>query len=202
MVSDDRRPRLNRDSHQHGRRRGRSFVFILLYAFFLGSCVKAETITIRMVDGNTGKPIQKKTVSVRFWWDDPSRPVGKRRVPLGFGGPPTGFNVYLDENGIGHADRPPNATLIQVTNGLKNGDKSQYGKPNRYSFCARKDERLLTPTEFWTNGQLLVPLEEVSSRGYVTPNGCTQSLSVHASPGEYVVLAVEDHCSGLLGCLE
>jgi hypothetical protein len=175
-------------------------LLVIVFALALGLLARAETITIRMVDGNTGKPIKKKTVSVRFWWDDPSRPTGKRRVPLGFGGPPTGFNVYLDENGIGHADVPPNATLIEVTKGIKNGDKTQYGKPNRYSFCARKDERLLTPSEFWTYGKLLVPLEEVSSRGYVMPDECTQSLNVKASPGEYVVLAVEDHCGGFLGC--
>jgi len=173
---------------------------VLLCVMALGSVVQAETITIRMVDGNTGKPIKKKTVSVRFWWDDPSRPEGKRRVPLGFGGLPAGFNVYLNENGVGHADVPASATLIQVTKGIKNGDKTQYGKPTAYSFCARKDEKLQTPSEFWTYGKLLVPLEVVSSRGYVMPDECTPSLKVQPSPGEFVVLAVEDHCGSLLGC--
>jgi hypothetical protein len=173
-------------------------VLILACSMTVVGFAQAQTITIRMLDGNTGKPIKKKTVSVRFWWDDPSRPVGKRRVPLGFGGPPLGFNVVLDDNGVGHADVPPNATLMQVTYGIKNGDASQYGKPNAYSFCGTKDDRLETPDEFWTKGKLLVPLDEILSRGYVTPDICTASLKAPVSPGEYVVMAVEDHCT--LGC--
>lgn len=153
-------------------------------------------LRIRMLDGRSGKPFPDKNVFVTFWWDDPSQPAGKRRVRVGFPNDDGGTDVALDDHGIGTLAIPPQATRVQVQF-VEN--VIQYGKRGQYLLCNVKDNRYRSPEEILTGDGQLVPLDVIASHGFVPQTDCTPRLAVHPGPGEFVVLALPDHCWPLCG---
>ena len=158
--------------------------------------VRAQTLTLRMVDGRTGKPMANKDVTVSFWWDDPKRPEGKQRVHLDLRDVPYYHNVALDKQGVGHIDIPPQATLVEVTEGMHAGRVDD--KRIRYSLCNRAGDHFVWVSQFKVK-LLLVPLDEIANHGFVAETECTPKAPVGAAPGEYVVLAVPYKCFPLCG---
>lgn len=157
--------------------------------------VRAQELTVRMVDGNSGKPMANKDVTVSFWWDDPARPEGKQRVHLELGGVPYYHNVALDKQGVGHIDIPRQATLVEVTEGWHAGRVGD--KRIRYSLCNRANDQYVWVSPFKVK-YLLVPVDELEQHGFVA-GLCSPKALVGAAPGEYVVLAVPDKCFPLCG---
>jgi hypothetical protein len=150
----------------------------------------AQTLTIRMVDGSSGKPFGDKNVYISFWRADPSRRLGVVIVPLNNGNP--GIDIPLDKNGIGHVDIPPQAETVKVER-VENVVK--YGKRGQYNIC-RVIGNQYTPNPGL--GQL-VPLTEVAAHGYVPETQCTPQLPPHPAPGEFIFMAVTEHCAPLCG---
>jgi hypothetical protein len=79
----------------------------------------AQTITLRLINGKTGKPFTKKNLNVTFWWEDPSSPNKDKWTQMD--GSFLGTDVYIDKTGVAHIPVPPQATRIQVREGPKIG---------------------------------------------------------------------------------
>jgi hypothetical protein len=173
-------------------------ILLLLFPCILSfaSLASAQMLTIRMINGNSGKPFANKNVFVTFWWDDPSQPPGRRRVRVGFPHDTGGTDIPLDDHGIGHIAIPPQATRVQVQS-VEN--VVIYGKRGQYFLCNVTGNQFMEPDEFWTAGRQLVPLDLISSHGFVPQSGCTPKHAVRPAPGEFVVLAVPEHCWPLCG---
>jgi hypothetical protein len=138
---------------------------ICILAF--GTYVSAQTITLRLVDGNTGKPFSKQNLHVTFWWEDPSSPNKDKWRPLNW--PEDGMEVYVDKTGVAHIPVPAKATKIDVREGLKIG-KDPYRVP--YLDC--------------TATFPLISIADVLERGFVPENRCNKNLNVKSSPGEFI----------------
>jgi hypothetical protein len=174
----------------------RRHLIALLLAIALAPIAPAQTLTIRMVNGITGRPFPNKNVFVTFWWDDPAQPLGRRRVRVGFPNDNGGTDIPLDQHGIGHIAIPPQASRVQVQS-VENVVK--YGKRGQYSLCNTIGNQFKSRDEMWTAGLQIVPLDIVASRGFVPETNCTPKLPVHPAPHEFVVLAVPEHCWPLCG---
>jgi hypothetical protein len=128
--------------------------------------IAAQTLTIRLVNAKTGKPMKNKNVKVEFWWDDPSSPNNDKRTPINF----LGTDVYIDKNsGVGHIEIPQQATFVEVSEGSKIG-KEPYRVA--YETCNAVGKQ--------------IPLADVLRLGYVPENTCSKSIKVKATAGEYV----------------
>jgi hypothetical protein len=174
----------------------RRHLIALLLAIALAPFAHAQTLTIRMVNGITGKPFPNKNVFVTFWWDDPAQPPGRRRVRVGFPNDTGGTDIPLDQHGIGHIAIPPKATRVQVDS-VENVVK--YGKRGQYSLCNVIGNQFMSPEEMWTAGRQIVPLDIVGFHGFVPETNCMPKLPVHPASGEFLVLAVPEHCWPLCG---
>ena len=93
-------------------------LLLLLCVLSLDSLAPAQTMTIRLVNGKTGKPLAKKDVTVSFWRDDPSLRKGVAGVQVKG---EEWVNISLDKHGIGLIDLPPLATKVQVVAGFREG---------------------------------------------------------------------------------
>jgi hypothetical protein len=156
----------------------------------------AETITIRLVNGQTGKPMADKDVAVTFWWNDPSQPAGRQLVKVAMPDGAKETNISLDKDGRARVEIPAQATMVQVERGGQGGRVGD--KKIRYSLCARKGDQFVLADRFGVK-RLLVPLPELAQHGFVAETLCTPKQAVPAEPGEYVVLAVPDSCFPLCG---
>jgi hypothetical protein len=144
-------------------------MWILCAAIFVASA-PAQTLTIRLINGKTGKPLGNKNVNVSFWWEDPTRPYKDKWVGLN---PFLGADVYIDKAGTGHIQIPPNATRISVRPGSRVGNE-----PFRIPYIACSN-----PSAFD------VPVEAVLRSGFVPANECKANLNVKTTSGEIVYLA-------------
>jgi hypothetical protein len=171
-------------------------IALLLAIASSAACAPAQTLTIRMVDGNTGKPFPNKNVFVTFWLDDPTQPPGQRRVRVGFPHDTGGTDIPLDNHGIGYIAIPPTATWAQVQS-VEN--VVTYGKRGQYYLCNLVGHQFMSPDEMWTAGLQIVPLDVIAARGFVPQTNCSPKLPVHPAPHEFVVLAVPEHCWPLCG---
>ncbi len=174
----------------------RHLIAVLLAVASLAQCAPAQTLTIRMVDGRTGKPFPNKNVFVTFWLDDPTQPPGRKRVRVGFPHDSGGTDIPLDEHGIGHIAIPPTAAMVQVQS-VEN--VVIYGKRGQYYLCDVTGNQFKSPDEMWTAGLQIVPLDVIASRGFVPQTNCTPKLAVHPAPNEFVIMALPEHCWPLCG---
>jgi len=135
----------------------------------LATSSSAQTIAIRLVNGDTGKPFTNQNVNVTFWWEDPASPNKDKRTEIGS---QSGIDVYIDKTGIGHIEIPSKATLLAVREGSKIGKE-----PDRIAYAD-------------CNGQMpsLIPIADVLEHGFIPGNSCNKNLKVKVSPGEVVYL--------------
>jgi hypothetical protein len=85
----------------------RLFVMLLIVGS-IAMPLSAQSITVRLLDGKTGKPIADKNITVR--WDS-DRTIG-------------GTVVRIGKDGTGHVDVPRNATGFLLMEGPKGGSES------------------------------------------------------------------------------
>lgn len=175
----------------------KAFLVCIAFVLLFGTqSASAQSITIRMLDGNSGKPFANKNVFVTFWWDDPSQPPGERRVRVGFPHDSGGTDIPLDSHGVATVTIPPQATMVEVQS-VEN--VVIYGKRGQYLLCNATGNQFLSTTERFAGGHRTVPLNLVSTRGFVPETDCKPRKPVTAAPGEYVLLALPEHCWPLCG---
>lgn len=156
----------------------------------------ARTITVRLINGKTGKPLANKDVNVGFYWDDPTRPADRRRVPLDYPHSSPRINLSLDKNGTGQVTVPPRATFVHVVAGFQQGRVD--AKVIRYTLCNRTSDQFVYQDRFGVK-TLLVPIDAVLAHGFVPETACTPKEKPQAAPGEYVLLAVPYSCGLMCG---
>ena len=165
-------------------------LLLLLCVLSLDSLAPAQTMTIRLVNGKTGKPLAKKDVTVSFWRDDPSLRKGVAGVQVKG---EEWVNISLDKHGIGLIDLPPLATKVQVVAGFREGRVDNIRI--RYRLC-----KLIGIQSTLKSANLqYVSLDEITTHGFIPETDCTPKLPVHAAPGEYVVMAVPYTCWPMCG---
>jgi hypothetical protein len=129
----------------------------------------AQTITVRLINGKTGKAMKNKNVKVTFWWEDPASRDKDKRKPLGNWG---GTDVYIGKQGTGHIDIPQKATLVEIGAGSKIG-KEPFRVP--YFDCTEST----LPR---------IPVADVLARGFIPVNSCNKNLKIRVAPGEIIYL--------------
>jgi len=164
-----------------------------------GSSAHAQTITIRMVNGDTGKPLGNKNVGVMFRRDDPGLPPGRQHEPVTVAGDRLMIDVFLDKKGIGKVDVPPAAKMMEVIPAPHDGDAREYTKRSWFSACRVKPGQLLPKDPRFPALESLVPVNQVLANGFLPTTDCMPKLQVQVHPGEYVILAKPESCFPLCG---
>jgi hypothetical protein len=142
-----------------------------------------QTLTIRLVEGKSGKPIREKTVSVAFYVEDLSMTNGRRRVAL-----PDGTfwtNLALDKDGLATIEAPAGATIVEVGKGLDNDGLKTTEKAIQLDLCQGSPSFTKADAGFQYGR-----ISEILSTGVVAsdPN-CQPRLKAPVVPGQFVVMA-------------
>jgi hypothetical protein len=146
----------------------------IAFAFWILAChgiAHPQTLTIRLINGKSGKPMRNKNLKVTFWWENPAIQHKDKWSPLGDQG---GTEVNVGKTGEAQIQIPPNATKIEVEEGLKAGKE-----PYRVPYFDCNDD-----------GFQMLSLDEVLRQGFVHRNSCSQKLKVVAVPGQIVLFAM------------
>jgi hypothetical protein len=165
----------------------------LSFAALGAPAAAAQTMTIRLVEAKSGKPIHNKTVSVAFYVEDSSMTNARRRVAL-----PDGkfwTNLALDKDGRGGIQVPQGATIIEVGKGLDEDGSKTTEKAIQLDLC-QGSPGFTKPDSGFQYGRV----EEVLRTGSVANDpDCQPRLKVPAVPGEFVVMAWPPSRLGLPG---
>jgi hypothetical protein len=146
-------------------------------------CAHAQTVTIRLVEAKSGKPIRNKTVSIAFYVEDASMSNGRRRVAFPDGSFWT--NLDIDKEGLGAIAVPKGATIVEVGKGLNNDGLKSTEKATDLFLCQDHPD-FTRPDAGYEYGRV----EEVLRTGYMLKNpDCQPRLKVPAAPGQFVVVA-------------
>src|ERR1039458_3922061 len=145
-------------------------IILLLCAMSLASLAPAQTMTIRMVNGKSGKPLTKKDVNVSYWRDAPSLRKGVAEVPLNG---EEWANLTLDKYGIGHINIPPQATKVQVVAGFREGRVDNIRI--RYRLC----KLVGIQSTLKSANRQYVSLDEITTHGFIPETDCMPKLPVH-----------------------
>ena len=142
-----------------------------------------STMTLRLVEARSGKPIRGKTVSVAFYLEDSSMTNGRRRVAF-----PDGTfwtNLALDKDGLGTIQIPAGATIVEVGKGLNNDGLKATEKAIQVDLC-QGSPGFTKPDSGFQYGRV----EDVLRTGVLADDpDCLPRLKVPAAPGEFVVMA-------------
>lgn len=143
----------------------------------------SPTMTIRLVDARSGKPIRDKIVNVAFYADDPTMTNGRRRVAYPDGQLWT--NLTLDKDGLGAIQVPPGATIVEVGKGLDN-DGTKDTEKGIDLFMCRCEPEFTKPDAGFQYGRVA----DVLAFGLVAKDpDCQPRLKVPVTPGQFVVMA-------------
>jgi hypothetical protein len=161
-----------------------AFVVALLCVTAIGAQPAAsETLTIRLVEGKSGKPIREKTVAVAFYVDDSSLTNGRRRVAL-----PDGTfwtNLALDKDGLGTIQVPAGATIVEVGKGQDNDGLKATEKAIQLDLCQGSPSFTKADAGFQYGR-----VNEILSSGLVASDpDCQPRLKAPVVPGQFVVMA-------------
>ncbi|MGA7340084.1 MAG: hypothetical protein WBE72_10485 [Terracidiphilus sp.] len=161
----------------------RALAAALVFAGLVAPFAAAQTMTIRLVDAKTGKPIRDKMVSIAFYVEDPSMINSRRRVAY-----PDGqfwTNLAVDKEGFGAIQVPKGATIVEVGKGLDNDGTRTTEKAIHLFMCQGKPE-FTKPDSGFQYGRVA----EVLATGFVARDpDCQPRLKVPAAPGQFVVMA-------------
>jgi hypothetical protein len=142
-----------------------------------------QSLTIRLVEAKTGKPIRNKTVSVAFYTEDSSMTNGRRRVALPDGSFWT--NLEVDKDGLGSIQVPAGATLVEVGKGLDNDGSKVTENAIHLDMC-QGSPGFTKPDSGFQYGRV----EDVLRTGFVAYDPeCQPRLKTPAGPGQFVVMA-------------
>ncbi len=138
-------------------------ISILCFLAF-AACSPAQTITLRLANGKTGKPFTKKNLNVTFWWQDSIQPEEDKWTQVD--GSFLGTDAIYHKTGVAHIPLPPQATRIEVREGSKIGKE-----PSMIPY-------------FDCNGHMpqMIPVTDVLERGFIASNECSKNLRVKVSP--------------------
>ncbi len=143
----------------------------------------AQTMTIRLVEAKTGKPIRNKMVSIAFYVEDASMPDGRRRVALSDG--PFWTNLAIDKDGLGSIQVPQGATIVEIGKGLDN-DGSKITENAIHLDMCQGSPGFTQPD----SGFQYARVQDVLRTGSVAHDpDCQPRLKTPATPGEFVVMA-------------
>jgi hypothetical protein len=143
----------------------------------------ARTLTVRLVEAKSGKPIRNKMVSIAFYVEDPSMPGGRRRVALLDGQFWT--NLAIDKDGLGSIQVPRGATIVEVGKGLDTDGSKNTENAIHLDMCP--DHPDFTQAD---SGYQYARVEDVLRTGYVAKDpDCQPRLKTPAAPGQFVVMA-------------
>jgi hypothetical protein len=141
------------------------------------------TMTIRLVDAKTGKPMHDKIVSVAFYVEDGSMTNGRRRVAY-----PNGqfwTNLPVDKDGLGSIQVPQGATIVEVGKGLDNDGTKITEKGIQLFMCQGAPEFTRADSGFQYGR-----VGDVLATGLIAKDpDCQPRLKIPVAPGQFVVMA-------------
>jgi hypothetical protein len=152
-------------------------------AALLAPAAAAQTMTLRLVEARSGKPIRNKTVSIAFYVEDSSKSNGRRRVAFTDGSFWT--NLAVDKDGFGAIAVPAGATIVEVGKGLDN-DGSKITENAIHLDMCQGSPGFTKPDSGFQYGRV----EEILRVGVVAYDPeCQPKLKTPAGPGQFVVMA-------------
>jgi hypothetical protein len=137
-------------------RRTLAAIAVLISGMACNPLSSAQTLTIRLLNAKSGKPMQNKNVTLTWCPDCSAR-----------------SEVFIGKDGTGHVVVPPGTNTLSMTVGPKIGNE-----PYRIAFI-RCNEPAGAPIP------ARIPVAEVLEKGMVPQNTCGHK-SVAPKPGEIV----------------
>ncbi|MGA8732106.1 MAG: hypothetical protein WB608_25330 [Terracidiphilus sp.] len=142
----------------------RAFLLLMLMAVLCGSlhAQAAKTITLRLLDGKTGRLLSSTGILVRANHDATAH----------------GDWAKQNEDGTSELKVPQDASVILI--------HATYENSMEYYINCDGPKQTDTPAELW------YPVSQILTTGLVSPNGClkpkaAEKLKVTAKPGEFVL---------------